>query len=194
MGSEMCIRDSFTVEEYIIDLGISVNSAGSLVDNFNANAVGGALTQVHSGSVDFNAADFPNVNPNTGTGIANSFGPAIEFDTNFTYTGGDLLLRYTHTAPLSLNGAPVVTSRGDNISSTFVTPDFADSRVQTFFGSGFNNTDRTFDTFFGDNTATIVQFQIAAIPEPSSAALLMGLGMIGVVRRRRRTSSGLFRF
>ena len=177
---------NFTVDNYIIDLGISVNSAGSLVDNFNANAVGGALTQVHSGSVDFNAADFPNVNPNTGTGIANSFGPTIEFDTNFTYTGGDLLLRYTHTAPLSLNGAPVVTSRGDNIASTFVTPDFADSRVQTLFGSGFNNTERDFDAIFGENFATIVQFDVVtSVPEPTSAVLLMGLGIIGVARRRK---------
>ena len=185
---------NFQVDNYLFSLGHSLNSAGDLVDDFDANAVGGALTQVRSGPLEFNAADYPQVNPNGASGTGNAFGPVIEFnDAFFTYTGGDLLLEYSHTGAEALNGS-LVTSRADTIGSTFTNPDFADSRVQTFFGSGFNNTQRTFETFFGDNTATIVQFQIAAIPEPSSAALLMGLGMIGVVRRRRRTSSGLFRF
>ena len=84
-----------------------------------------------------------------------------------------------------MNGT-LVTSRGDSISSTFSVPDFGDNRVQTFFGAGVDATDRGFGTQFGEFSATIVQFDIAAIPEPSSAALLMGLGMIGVVRRRRK--------
>ena len=177
---------NFQVDNYLFSLGHSLNSAGNLVDNFDANAVGGALTQVRSGALEFNAADYPQVNPNTGTGTANAFGPVIEFnDSTFTYTGGDLLLEYSHTGAEALNGS-LVTSRADTLSSTFGQPDFADSRVQTFFGSGFDATERGFATRFGDNTATIVQFQIAAVPEPTSAALLMGLGMIGVVRRRRK--------
>ena len=179
---------NFTVENYIIDLGHALSSIQANVnlnDNFNANAVGGALTNVHTGRVDFNAADYPNPNTSTIAGTANPFGPSIEFDTNFTYEGGDLLLRYTHTLPEALDGS-LVTSRADSISSTFGVPDFGDDRVQTFFGAGFDATDRGFETRFGEFSATIVQFDIAAIPEPSSAALLMGLGMIGVVRRRRK--------
>ena len=71
--------------------------------------------------------------------------------------------------------------------------------VQTLFGSGFDASERFFGTegvFDADgNTLTsagsvgfapIVQFSVAsAIPEPTSAALLMGLGLIGVARRRR---------
>ena len=179
---------NFTVENYIIDLGHAlegIQANVNLNDNFASNAVGGALTNVHTGRVDFNAADYPNNNPSTIDGTANPFGPSIEFDTNFTYQGGDLLLRYTHTLPEALNGS-LVTSRGDSISSTFTVPDFGDDRVQTFFGAGFDATDRGFGTQFGEFSATIVQFDVTAIPEPSSTALLMGLGMIGVVSRRRK--------
>ena len=142
---------------------------------------------VHTGRVDFNAADYPNTNPSTIDGTANPFGPSIEFNSAFTYEGGDLLLRYTHTDPEALNGS-LVTSRGDSISSTFTVPDFGDDRVQTFFGSGFDADERFFGTQFGEFSATIVQFAVvpAAVPEPSSTALLIGLGMIGVVRRRRK--------
>ena len=179
---------NFTVEDYFIDLGHalpSIQANVNLNDNFAANAVGGALTRVHEGRVDFNAADYPNNNPSTIDGTANPFGPSIGFDSAFTYQGGDLLLRYSHSVPEALNGT-LVTSRGDSISSTFTVPDFGDNRVQTFFGAGVDATDRGFGTQFGEFSATIVQFDIAAIPEPSSAALLMGLGMIGVVRRRRK--------
>ena len=180
---------NFTVENYIIDLGHAledIQANVNLNDNFASNAVGGALTNVHTGRVDFNAADFPNTNLSTIDGTANPFGPSIGFNSAFTYEGGDLLLRYTHTLPEALNGS-LVTSRGDSISSTFTVPDFGDDRVQTFFGAGFDATDRGFGTQFGEFSATIIQFDVvAAIPEPSSAALLMGLGMIGVVRRRRK--------
>ena len=181
---------NFTVEDYFIDLGHalpSIQANVNLNDNFADNAVGGALTRVHEGRVDFNAADYPNTNTSTIDGTANPFGPSIGFDSAFTYQGGDLLLRYSHSTPEALNGS-LVTSRGDSISSTFTVPDFGDDRVQTFFGSGVDADDRGFGTQFGEFSATIVQFDVvpAAVPEPSSTALLIGLGMIGVVRRRRK--------
>ena len=110
---------NFTVENYIFDLGHAlpgIQANVNLNDNFNANAVGGALTNVHTGRVDFNAADYPNTNPSTIDGTANPFGPSIGFNSAFTYEGGDLLLRYTHTLPEALNGS-LVTSRADSISS-----------------------------------------------------------------------------
>ena len=54
-----------------------------------------------------------------------------------------------------------------------------------FFGAGFDATERGFGTQFGEFSATIVRFDVTAVPEPSSTALLIGLGMIGVVRRRK---------
>ena len=183
---------NFTVDNYIIELGQSLNSAGSLNEtDFAANFAGGP-TRVHSGSVDFNAADYEIGNINTGTGLANPFGPTIDFDTDFTYTGGDLLIRYTHSEVLSLttgtsDGADIVTSRGDSIGRTFAQPDFQSNEVFTIFGEGFDANTR-FTQAFGVSPgfATVLQFQVTSVPEPASAVLLMGLGMIGVARRRRK--------
>ena len=185
-------RDSpnFTVANYEFRLGQSSNSAGSLDDTFANN---GALTTVRSGPLDFSAADYDSATATTINDIstaANAFGPEITFDTNFVYNGGDLLFLYTHTAPLSLNGDPIVTSRADGITNTFLqdgTPEFGETGVQTIFGSGYNATGRGFGvTGSGVGTATIVEFSVTAVPEPSSAALLVGIGMIGAVRRRRK--------
>ena len=184
-------RDSpnFTVSDYVIQLGQSSNSAGDLDDMFANN---GALTTVRSGALDFVAADYDSATSTTLNDIsttANAFGPEITFDTNFVYNGGDLLLLYTHEAPTSLNGAPVVTSRADTITNTFFPTggvEFSESGVQTIFGSGFDADNRGFGTTgSGTGVATIVQFSVA-VPEPSSAALLVGIGMIGAVRRRRK--------
>ena len=65
---------NFTVENYIIDLGHAVGDIQANVnlnDDFAENAVGGVLTNVHTGRVDFNAADYPNTNPSTIDGTAN---------------------------------------------------------------------------------------------------------------------------
>ena len=174
---------NFTVDNYIIELGRSLNSAGSLIeDDFAANFDGGPTT-VHSGALDFRAADYGTGNPNNSTGTANPFGPTIDFDANFTYTGGDLLIRYTHTTPLELDGS-LVTSRADSITTTFENPDFSETGVFTLFGEGFDANTRFTQSFGAAPTvATILQFNV--VPEPTSAALLMGIGMIGVARRRR---------
>ena len=179
---------NFQVDNYLFSLGHSLNSAGNLVDNFDANAVGGALTQVRSGALEFNAADYPQVNPNTGTGTANAFGPEIEFENDFAYTGGDLLIRYYTSTPLALDGDLTI-SRADSVTTTFVTPDFSEPGVFTLFGEGQNANTRFTQTFgAAPAVAPVLQFSVtpASIPEPSSAALLMGIGLIGAVRRRRK--------
>ena len=54
---------NFTVQDYIIDLGHAlpgIQANVNLNDVFADNAVGGALTNVHTGPVDFIAADYPN--------------------------------------------------------------------------------------------------------------------------------------
>ena len=186
-------RDSpnFTVSDYVIRLGHSSNSAGSLDDIFANN---GTLSTVRSGALDFVAADYDSATSTTINDIstiANAFGPEIEFDDDFVYAGGDLLLLYTHTGAQSLNGETVVTSRADSITNTFLPTgdvEFSEPGVQTIFGSGFDVEDRGFGaTGSGTGVAPIVQFSVTtAVPEPSSAALLMGIGMIGALRRRRK--------
>ena len=93
--------------------------------------------------------------------------------------------------------------RQDNVvEETFFqdgTLQFANDQTQTLFGRGFESEERGFGsgpTFDVDGNITdpggsfgfapIIQFSVtSAVPEPTSAALLMGLGLIGVARRRR---------
>ena len=184
------LAPNFTANDYRIELGRSINSAGDLVDIFADNADANGLNLVRSGSLDFNAADFEAVSQNNSTGTANAFGPEIGFDTDFEYTGGDLLLQFSHGGLSELNGDPIVESRGDNVATVFG-PDnslvFETDEVQILFGGGFDAPERTFTiTNNGLGQGPIVQFTVAAVPEPTSAALLMGLGLIGVARRRRK--------
>lgn len=182
------VAPNFTVDSFHIELGRSLNSAGSLVENdFGANFDGGPNV-VHTGSVDFAASDFEAVNPNNSTGPANAFGPEIEFENDFAYTGGDLLIRYYTSDPLALDGV-LTTSRADSVTTTFETPTFSEPGVFTLFGEGQNANTR-FTQGFGaaPAVAPVLQFSVtpAPVPEPSSAALLMGIGLIGAVRRRRK--------
>ena len=194
---------NFTAIDYRIDLGRSINSAGNLVDNFAANADANGLISVRTGPLDFVAADYEAVNPNNSTGTANAFGPEITI-TDYIYTGGDLLVRISNGGRQALaDGSAIVESRADNVVEQTFNPDgtvqFANDDTQTLFGSGFGATVRSFGsgpTFDGDGNITdpggsfgfapIIQFSVtSAVPEPTSAALLMGLGLIGVARRRR---------
>ena len=194
---------NFTALDYRIDLGRSINSAGNLVDNFADNADAFGLISVRTGPLDFVAADYEAVNPNNSTGTANAFGPEITI-TDYIYTGGDLLVRISNGGRQALaDGSAIVESRADNVVEQTFNPDgsvqFANDDTQTLFGSGFGATVRSFGsppTFDGDGNITdpggsfgfapIIQFSVtSAVPEPTSAALLMGLGLIGVARRRR---------
>ena len=171
----------WSVADYQIRLATSNFSSGSLDDNFLLNR-GSDYTVVRSGALAFDGTEFDTSaiaagTPSTGPGTPNAFGPVFAFNNaNFTYNGGDLLLEYTHTdIDQSLNSPGVQqTGRADGVTG------FAG--VQTIFGSGFDATERGFGG--GAGFAPIVQFSVA-VPEPSSAALLMGIGMIGAVRRRK---------
>ena len=182
----------WSVTDYQIRLATSNFSAGDLRNDFADNR-GADYTLVRSGALTLVGTEFDGSSTagSTGPGTPNDFGPLWTFDTNFVYNGGDLLLEYTHTAIDNTLNSPGVqqTARADGVTG------FAG--VQTLFGSGFDATTRGFGTegvFDVDgNTVTsagsvgfapIVQFSV--VPEPSSAALLIGLGMIGVARRRRK--------
>ena len=197
------LAPNFTADNYRIDLGRSINSAGNLVDNFLDNVDSSGLISVHSGPLDFVAADYEAVNPNNSTGTANAFGPEITIS-DYVYTGGDLLVRISNGGRQALaDGSAVVESRADNVVEQTFNPDgtlqFANDQTQTLFGRGFESEERGFGsgpTFDVDGNITdpggsfgfapIIQFSVTAVPEPSSAALLVGIGMIGAVRRRRK--------
>ena len=162
---------NFRVDDYVIRLSTSQNSASLLSDTFSENR-GADVVTVHTGEVVFNAADYDDSNNASGAG-PNEFGPTIVFDNTFTYSGGDLLLEYTHTGALALDGeSTAVTSEGDAVSAI--------SGLETIFGAGFDATERGFDG--GSLFAPVVQFTV--VPEPS-VGLLSGIALLGLLRRRR---------
>ena len=165
---------NFRVDDYVIRLSTSQNSALSLSSIFAENRGADAVT-VHSGEVVFNAADYDDSNNGSGEG-PNEFGPTIVFDNTFTYNGGDLLLEYTHTGALALDGeSSAVTSQADAVNSL--------SAVHTLFGEGFDATEQGFGTGGNaTNFAPVVQFTV--VPEPS-VGLLSGIALLGLLRRRR---------
>lgn len=171
----------WSVDEYIIRLSTSNFSAGNLVSDFADNR-GTDFTEVRSGALSYDGTEYDTSSTaaSTGPGVPNAFGPSLTFNqSTFTYNGGDLLLEYTHSEiDTSLNEPGVQqVARADAVTG------FAG--VQSSFSRDFNTTDGLDFGGFGNEFAPIVQFDVAAVPEPTSAVLLMGLGLVGVVRRRR---------
>ena len=130
---------------------------------------------MRSGPLEFNATDYDDSSP--ASGGPNDFGPTIDFDTTFTYQGGDLLLEYTHSPSLTLN-LSIVESRADGVNGFNDTA--GNPLVESLFGTGFDAPERTFEPAPG--FASIVQFSV--IPEPS-VGLLGGMALLGLLRRRR---------
>lgn len=171
---------NFSVANYTIRLSTSNNSAGNLADSFAANR-GAGFTTVRSGALEFNAADYDaSSDPNGTPVIPNAFGPVITFDNTFTYTGGDLLLEYTHTAPEALNRS-LATSRADAVIE--FNDDDDNPLVETLFGMGFDASERFTGFAAAPGFAPVVQFSV--VPEPSTG-ILGGMGFLGLLLRRRR--------
>ena len=148
---------NFRVDEYIIRLSTSNFSAGNLEDVFEMNR-GDDLVEVRSGPLTFSAADFDDTSiaPGRGPGIPNAFGAVITFDNPFTYNGGNLLLDYTHTAPLGLDGSDLITSAADSVAD--FNDDNGDPLVETLFGEGIDVTTRTFSPAPG--FAPVIRFTV----------------------------------
>jgi len=155
----------WSVADYQIRLATSLNAPGNLDPNFINNR-GSDYSVVRLGPLSYNGTEYP-----TG-GSPNLFGPTIQFDNSFTYSGGDLLLEYTHS-PISSGGA-------------WVDANNALPLAQSQFSAGYNTTTEGFSGF-GDDYAPIIRLTFTAVPEPSST-LLFGLGALGFVSRRKRTT------
>ena len=172
----------WSVDQYIIRLSTSQFSAGNLVADFADNR-GSDFTEVRSGALSYDGTEYDTSSTadSFGPGAPNAFGPSLTFNqSTFTYNGGDLLLEYTHsTIDNSLNEPGVQqTARADAVTGGF-------AGVQSSFSAGFNTTDGLAFNGTGNGFAPNVQFDVTSVPDPTSAVLLMGLGLVGVVRRRR---------
>ena len=148
-----------TVTTYDIGMGQSAFAPGSLSSTFADNR-GPDFQTVRSGPLTINAGDF------SGGSSPNNFG-WIPFSTPYQYEGGNLLVE------ISYEGFSV----GRDADAAYpITAGLA----QTAFGTGFGSTTADAGVF---DEAMVMGFSTISIPEPSSASLLGGFGLLLVVQR-----------
>jgi hypothetical protein len=149
-----------TYGDYDIYLSNSVDpSARSFT--FADNVVG-TQTQVRDGALSIAAGSY-----GFGGSPTNPFGPTIGFDSNYTYTGGNLLVEIRQTG--SDTGSRAV----DALTST--TSGYGTLFSATWASGATATTDGLQGNF------SIIQF--TAVPAPASGAIL-GLGLLAARRRR----------
>ena len=156
-----------TINEYEIRLSESQNLPGSLSTIFAENR-GADEVVVRSGNLTINSTDW------TTGGSPNAFGAIIPFSTSYIYQGGPLLLEYAH------DGFP--------LGGTMIDAAFDPSLdTHTLVGTDFSSTTADFQDVV--NAAIVVQFQVSAVPELSSVAMLSLVGLSFLGYRRRRLQS-----
>jgi hypothetical protein len=148
-----------TIANYEIRLSKSPKTPGTLSNTLADNRGADELI-VRNGPLTIAVGDYP-----IGSS-PNAFGATIAFTTPYTYTGGPLLLEYSHTP------FPSTHSFADAVANS---PD-----GQSAFGTGFGAT--TADIGMTNDVA-VVRFQV--VPEPATCGLLaLGLGAL-MLRRKR---------
>jgi hypothetical protein len=164
-----------TWSNYVVRLGESV-APSAATTTFSNNFTAGS-TEVRSGAFTVG----PNAWPNNGAPGPNPWGPTIEFDTPFLYTGGHLAMLITHPGSDNPNiGNALIDTTG--MASPGLGTDFS-----YFAATGF-------DSLSGgaSNFMPIVRFTgIPSVPEPGTC-LLVGGAFAGLasVSRWRRFGSG----
>jgi len=165
-----------TWSPYEITLAQAANSMAAFSTNFASNMTSPVL--VRSSDLTFSAGAFSNA------GSPTTFGPLIAFDTSYTYQGGDLVLLVTH-AGSNIATAGILDAADDT------SPGYG-TNYRAQFGFGFEATTASATDF----QAVITQFQftIAAVPEPTTWALLAVSTVcivVGSVFYRRRRAAQL---
>jgi hypothetical protein len=102
----------------------------------------------------------------------NGFGDVISFGNAYTYSGGDLLVTISHSAPEGVDGGSL---------DFFSCDAYWNPGVLSVLGGQANAT-----TGFNDDVMPVTAFTTVVVPEPSTLALSVmgGLGGLRVFRRR----------
>ncbi len=154
-----------TVTAYNIGIGQSLFAPGSLSSTFADNR-GADFTMARTGPLTINAGDFP------GGSSPNNMG-WIPFSTPYQYEGGNLLIE------ISYEGF----SAGRDADAAYP---YTSGLAQTAFGTGFGST--TADAGIYDE-AIVFGFSTISVPEPSSAFLASGFGILLILLRRTRKTA-----
>lgn len=143
-----------------VSIGPSNFAPGSLTSSVAGNQGAGTVL-ARSGSIDFPLNSF------SFGSSPNSFGPLIPFTTNYTYTGGNLLLTISHQAP----SAELDFDVGTGITG-----------VQTYQAQVYNSAELSDSSL---DSGLAVQFSLATVPEPATyIAAAVGVAFSGLALRR----------
>ncbi len=157
---------SITYSNY--DIRVSAGVAPSARSLTFANNVAGPQTLVRSGALTIPAGSFPS------GGSPTAWGMNIDFQTPYLYSGGHLLIELRHT------GFTGTSTSLDAILATGGPAGVYGQQVSAAWTGSYTGT-----TGSQGNFAILRLGSQAVVPEPATVAVL-GLGMLGVLRRRAR--------
>ncbi len=155
---------------YNITLGAATTSLDSdgeyltSANSFAATQTG--ATAVRSGPLSITAGAFL---ADGGTSGVHSWGPVIDFDTDYVYTPGTSLV-----TTFSLQGYT-----GGAAQAFFASTGYAADAQDAIFASTFGATNST-----GWNDVVIVNYLTAPIPEPATLGALAAVGLVALRRRK----------
>ena len=163
-GGNSSIPGALTWTQYDVQISTTTTAPGSLSGTFADNDGADAVT-VRSGTMSLPASSF------TSGQTPNAFGVDISFTNPFVYNGNNLLV--------------TIRTSGD-AQSTSASIDTTGSVVGHYQGQGSTVGSSATVANGATTTTAIIRFDVTAVPEPATPAMLAGGTGLLILRRRRR--------